>query len=453
MSRLSSVIHTIRQLTAAPKDRDYLEKLNLKQLQKTKKPDPNQDKKEFFQALQQEAAQGPLFEPEILELVAKLPELPKPITKWLANMDDTELREVEAEDLLSLTKWVNEDESVGTRIQKMSWSQAMDAYHEWVGKTVEADDYGHYVTNNVVMQLDDGYKIVMVSPTQDDIYNLEDRDKHSNEATNILHDVITEGELMQNCLKSGNYDEPILEGRTQIYSLRDSSNKPHATMEVTDEQMLQCLGKQNKSPDPKYDKYLKAFFNYAHYYNGYALLDLDMDDLTAEQMILGDERMWFQLVSSDRKISPDVWEKLTTEHYNGVKEEYYAAMVKRKDITPQALSAIASDSDYYDHIQIAIAKHPNTNESVLLDLAGIVDDSQVAYHMMQNGNCTEEVETRLSKNKDDLVRATVATYTTNADILTELAQDSDIDVRDNVLSNVHTPQQTKDYLNGEGDYE
>lgn len=451
MSRLSSVIHTIKQITAAAKDRKYLEQLNLKQLQKTNKPDPNQDKKEFFQVLQQEAAQGPLFDPRVLNIVQRLPDLPKPITKWLANRDADELEDLDPDMLTNLIRWVDVDASAGTSIQKLSWQQAVDAYTEW-SETGE-ESYGHYTTNIVVMNLEDGYKIVMVSPTQDDIYNLEDRDKHSNEATNILHDVITEGELMQNCLKSGNYDEPILEGRTQIYSLRDSSNKPHATMEVTDEQMLQCLGKQNKSPDPKYDKYLKAFFNYAHYYNGYALLDLDMDDLTAEQMILGDERMWFQLVSSDRKISPDVWEKLTTEHYNGVKEEYYAAMVKRKDITPQALSAIASDSDYYDHIQIAIAKHPNTNESVLLDLAGIVDDSQVAYHMMQNGNCTEEVETRLSKNKDDLVRATVATYTTNADILTELAQDSDIDVRDNVLSNVHTPQQTKDYLNGEGDYE
>lgn len=451
MSRLSSVIHTIRQLTAAPKDRDYLEKLNLKQLQKTKKPATGQDKQDFFTALQQEATRGPLFNKSILDMAGGLPELPKPITKWLANMDEDQLRDdVDPDMLTNLIRWVGLDNSAGASIQKLSWQQAVDAYTDWL--KINDQDYGDYNTNIVVMDLENGYKIVQVSPTQDDIYNLEDRDKHSNEATNILHDVITEGELMQNCLKSGNYDEPILEGRTQIYSLRDSSNKPHATMEVTDEQMLQCLGKQNKSPDPKYDKYLKAFFNYAHYYNGYALLELDMDELTAEQMILGDERMWFQLVSSDRKISPDVWEKLTTEHYNGVKEEYYAAMVTHKDITPQALSAIASDSDYYDHIQCAIAKHPNTNESVLRDLAGIVDDSQVAYHMMQNKNCTEEVETRLSKNKDDLVRATVATYTTNADILTELAQDSDIDVLDNVLSNVHTLQVTKDFINGEGDY-
>ena len=451
MSRLANVIHTIRQLTAAPKDRDYLEKLNLKQLQKTKKPDPNQDKKDFFQALQQEATIGPLFDPRVLNIVQRLPDLPKPITKWLANRDADELEDLDPDMLTNLIRWVDVDASAGTSIQKLSWQQAVDAYTEW-SETGE-ESYGHYTTNIVVMNLEDGYKIVEVSPTQDDSYDLEDRDKHSNEATNILHDVITEGELMQNCLKGGNYDEPILEGRTQIYSLRDSSNKPHATMEVTDDQILQCLGKQNAAPAFKYNKYLKAFFDHFHFYNGYALLELDMDELTAEQMILGDERMWFQLVSSDRKISPDVWEKLTTEHYNDVKEEYYAAMVTHKDITPQALSAIASDSDYYDHIQCAIAKHPNTNESVLRDLAGIVDDSQVAYHMMQNGNCTEEVETRLSKNKDDLVRATVATYTTNADILTELAQDSDIDVRDNVLSNVHTPQQTKDYLNGEGDYE
>lgn len=444
MSRLSSVIHTIRQLTAAPKDRDYLEKLNLKQLQKSQKPAVGQDKQEFFTALQQEATRGPLFNKSILDMAGGLPELPKPITKWLANMDEDQLRDdVDPDMLTNLIRWVGLDNSAGASIQKLSWQQAVDAYTDWL--KINDQDYGDYNTNIVVMDLENGYKIVQVSPTQDDIYNLEDSDKHSNEATNILHDVITEGELMQNCLKSGNYDEPILEGRTQIYSLRDSSNKPHATMEVTDEQMLQCLGKQNKSPDPKYDKYLKAFFNYAHYYNGYALLDLDMDDLTAEQMILGDERMWFELVSSDRKISPDVWEKLTTEHYNGDTEDYYAAMVTHKDITPQALSAIADDDGrYYEHVQSAIAKHQKANESVLLDLADVVDSSQVVYYIMNNVNCTEKVELKLIRDEDDHVRVTVARYTTNANILTKLSVDKDSDVRAAVLENEHTPQKIRD---------
>lgn len=452
MSRLANVIHTIRQLTAAPKDRDYLEKLNLKQLQKTKKPDPNQDKKDFFQALQQEAAQGPLFEPEILELVAKLPELPKPITKWLANMGDVDLRDVNAEDLLFLIKWVNEDESVGTRIQKMSWSQAMDVYHEWAGKTDDTEDYGHYVTNNVVMQLDDGYKIVMVSPMDVDYDDNGEPTVDLN--MDLLFDVHTEGRLMQNCLKDGNYDESILEGRTEIYSLRDSKNEPHASMEVTDERMIQCLGKQNKSPDPKYNKYLTPFFDELHLYEGYDLLNIKPPDNSSNDTLAGGTiSMRLRLLRSRQEIEERLYDVMINNFLGDpFKLEDMCEAIVTKDNVPE--SVILEIMDHYDdRFDADIASSRSATEAVLERLAANTRDADVAYRIIYNKNTTQAVLDLLADSESVSVRQKLAVHTNNKAILDKLAHDSSYYVTDAVAKNIHISKETRDYLDGMEDDE
>lgn len=68
---------------------------------------------------------------------------------------------------------------------------------------------------------------------------------------------------------------------------------------------------------------------------------------------------------------------------------------------------------------------------------------------MNNSNSTEAVEDILLYSSSIEVRRSLATYSSNANILTKLAKDKDEDVRDNVLHNADTPKEVKDYLNGE----
>lgn len=65
-----------------------------------------------------------------------------------------------------------------------------------------------------------------------------------------------ESGAMQHCIGHGSYDASLGMDGYAFYSLRDQFGKPHATLEVRDDWVLQCQGKQNKMPDPKYVGYL-----------------------------------------------------------------------------------------------------------------------------------------------------------------------------------------------------
>ncbi|MCZ7861790.1 PcfJ domain-containing protein [Agrobacterium salinitolerans] len=91
-----------------------------------------------------------------------------------------------------------------------------------------------------VFKLDGGYRIVqMLSTTALD----------------------REGSLMGHCVGSGGYDTALKTEREMFFSLRDSRNKPHVTMQVriVDKKVLQARGKQNQYPVTRYAKMISAF--------------------------------------------------------------------------------------------------------------------------------------------------------------------------------------------------
>jgi hypothetical protein len=95
---------------------------------------------------------------------------------------------------------------------------------------------------NIVMEWPDGYRIVeLLTPEELDY----------------------EGQEMQNCVDRGAYDLKVSEPeRTKgwhLYSLRDSTNKPHATIEVYQDLLLQCKGKQNQPAIAQYMPYIRDF--------------------------------------------------------------------------------------------------------------------------------------------------------------------------------------------------
>jgi len=70
-----------------------------------------------------------------------------------------------------------------------------------------------------------------------------------------------ESEHMGHCVGKGTYDTKVTSGKTIIYSLRDTKNEPHATMEVTDNILEQIKGKQNQPVVEKYREYISTFIN------------------------------------------------------------------------------------------------------------------------------------------------------------------------------------------------
>ena len=71
-----------------------------------------------------------------------------------------------------------------------------------------------------------------------------------------------EGKLMQHC--AGSYAADVAEGDAEIYSLRDSDNKPHVTFEVDPrkKELVQVKGKQNNPPVERYRLLSLDFLEY-----------------------------------------------------------------------------------------------------------------------------------------------------------------------------------------------
>jgi hypothetical protein len=61
-----------------------------------------------------------------------------------------------------------------------------------------------------------------------------------------------ESALMQHCIGNGAYDASLDNDDIAFYSLRDPAGKPHATLEVRANWIIQLQGKQNILPDSKY---------------------------------------------------------------------------------------------------------------------------------------------------------------------------------------------------------
>ena len=70
-----------------------------------------------------------------------------------------------------------------------------------------------------------------------------------------------ESQHMGHCVGKGTYDTKVTSGDTIIYSLRDTKNIPHATLEVTDNTLKQIKGKQNQPVVEKYRDYITDFIN------------------------------------------------------------------------------------------------------------------------------------------------------------------------------------------------
>ena len=209
----------------------YLQQLNLQQLTKTKKPNEGQDKREFYQALQKEALEGPIFSLVVIKAIERIViDLNKDEVKWIAN-----ILLKEHQDLYGLSTIVDWSRGTNSKLDKLSFAEAEHKSAEWHSQfhtTVEPA--GKYKTKDVIFKLPGGYTIVKITDPDD---------------------LVLEGELMQHCV--GGYCQQVSSGSSLIFSLRDNFNKPHATIEMRNNgEITQIQGKQNEEPAEKYQEYL-----------------------------------------------------------------------------------------------------------------------------------------------------------------------------------------------------
>jgi hypothetical protein len=135
-----------------------------------------------------------------------------------------------------------------------------------------------YMTNEVVAEYEDGWKVVYV-PAADEGPNYQGNSDKSNDRT-------TEGNLNGLCLGSsqGLYQD---NASGKIYSVRDSSNKPHVTIRIGNNQLMEAKGKSNLPPSIDgasiADEWLESQrgLNYKHNQDYQAFPPLDQDDAVA----------------------------------------------------------------------------------------------------------------------------------------------------------------------------
>lgn len=65
--------------------------------------------------------------------------------------------------------------------------------------------------------------------------------------------------IMGHCVGQGGYDKGVAEGRIKIYSLRDTKNQPHCTIELREGHLAQIKGIKNGTILPKYRKACASF--------------------------------------------------------------------------------------------------------------------------------------------------------------------------------------------------
>ena len=186
------------------------------------------------------------------ELVRKITEIGRLVGThkydvWIAKevkKDNTLLSDLDG--FLFIIDWA---QKATPNISSMNFEQARALSQEW-HDSIEFDD----TVKNKEKEDDD--KI---------LYRCKD-DKHYFVLLEP-QDLITEGEIMRNCV--GSYGDKVRHGRSLIVSLRDEKNESHVTIEIdTNTGMaIQTKGKANGEPAPKY---LKLITEFAIFASGYS---------------------------------------------------------------------------------------------------------------------------------------------------------------------------------------
>jgi hypothetical protein len=128
------------------------------------------------------------------------------------------------------------------QFHKIGVPQAISAARAWqqtLAKRAEEDWPEDWSGIRTVMRFEDGVKFV----------NLTSRAA-----------LEREGHMMSHCVAS--YGGEVECGCLEIYSLRDTHNRPHVTIEAKSNRVVQTKGKKNSIPGARWQPYIKAFVGF-----------------------------------------------------------------------------------------------------------------------------------------------------------------------------------------------
>lgn len=382
-AKLLQLINFLTEATIS--NGDYLRGLNFAELRKSQK-DTFGNPKEFYQVLQSKAKSGPLFSMETINTIENLPEeLSKPETKWLANSIEAEPN-ANLKQLSSILSWFK---ATKPNLETLSFREARSKASLWSSSTEHkepSDKLGKFLTKDVVFRCSNGFSIVKIT----------------NE-----HDLYLEGEIVQNCLRKQErgkrYWNQIKSGESKIYSLRDSENNPHVSMEFQNGKAEQIVGKQNVTPSEKYRPYLEQFLS-----NGI-------------------KHVWNDV--SFPYVSIEIFPALAKDEDVNVRIQ-----VAKSPICPTELLLVLS-KDASEDVRFQVAKNPKCPIGLLLVLAKDVDIN-VRLQVIKNPNCPIELLSVLAKDVDKKIRSYVAlSPKCPSEILSVLSKDEDWNVRFQVINN------------------
>ncbi len=134
-----------------------------------------------------------------------------------------------------------------TNNELQSFSDALTAAHAWHEK-IAAGYQARLKAQELLEKSLIDVELVMSLPDRMSVYKLT-----SSRALDF------ESDYMGHCIGAGGYDRGISDGSIEIYSIRDERGEPHVTLEVRNNALHQCRGKQNKRPIAKYLPAVQAF--------------------------------------------------------------------------------------------------------------------------------------------------------------------------------------------------
>jgi hypothetical protein len=237
-----------KNIKEAQGDSKELVSINMDFLKKASPKPPEQSPRDYYQELTKKAEMGveERFSKNILDFIEKIPSqyLPengkKYFIKWLANVLKVEKIIPKYEDIRHVKDYfvgINSSELPATFKEAM---EASDKWHEELAKTT-GDTKGEYKTNDVVHSFGNGYKMVRIA-------------HDSGDKKDVDFDLKLEGDKMGNCIGKV-HCQKILSAEETIYSLRDSKNEPHVSINIfkKDNKIDEIKGRGNKPPADKYE--------------------------------------------------------------------------------------------------------------------------------------------------------------------------------------------------------
>jgi hypothetical protein len=414
--RISSVLDILDNIHLA-NSLDYLVDLNLKKLQKTNKRDKSEDARSYYERLQELAKSGPLFSAETIQIIEDYKIKEKNTAKWLATKIENGLEPPESEELTNISDWIRDQEP---DLEKLDFEEAKELSDEWHESFVESDESVSYKTNDVDYDFGDGYTMVLVP----------------------VEDLDAEGTLMGHCV--GSYKDQVENG-TKIFSLRDSDNKPHITIELTDDgEIEQVKGKKNSEPSKKYRLYVWKWIEKNGLQSGrgisYAPPEF-FDGLSNNSNIRVRKE-----ISGNENAPPEVLTKLSNDENNPVRQN----IAKNPNTPPEVLIKLSNDVDYV--VRLFLLKNRNVPVEVLVILS---DDENISirFEIAKNRNTPPEVLTKLSDDANYGVRSYVSNNSSAPpEALVKLANDEDSRIRFSLSKNSKLPADTLDKLANDRDY-